>query len=78
MGIILVLLFLALIGGIIWKATHRPPAPPATDVVMNLGLDPAKVRMMDLDGNLLAVTTDTEIVVIDVAKRRVVLRSPKP
>jgi hypothetical protein len=78
MGVVLVLLFLGLIGGIIWKATHKPPAPPATDVIMDLGIDPASIRLMALDGNHLAITTDKDVIVIDVAKRKVVLRSHKP
>ena len=78
MGVVLVLLFLGLIGGIIWKATHKPPAPPATDVVMDLGIDPASIRFMALDGQHLAITTDKDMLVIDIAKRTVLLRSRKP
>ncbi len=78
MGVVLVLLFLGLIGGIIWKATHKPPAPPETDIVIDLGIDPASIRLMAMDGNTLAITTDKDILVIDVAKRKVILRSHKP
>jgi hypothetical protein len=78
MGIVLVLLFLALIGGIIWKATNKAPPPAVADVVMDLGFDPSAVRLMELNGNILALATDKEIVVVDVVKRRVLLRSTKP
>jgi hypothetical protein len=78
LGVILVLLFLGLFAGIIWKATHKAPPPPVADVMMDLGIDPAAVRHMELDGNTLALTTDKDIVVIDVAKRKVLLRSAKP
>jgi hypothetical protein len=78
LGIILVLLFLGLIVGIIWKATNKAPPTPITDVVMDLGVDPGAVRHMQLNGNTLALTTDKEIVVVDVAKRKVLLRSSKP
>jgi hypothetical protein len=78
MGVILVLLFLGLIGGIIWKATNKPSTPPVTDIVIDLGIDPASIRLMALDGNTLAITTDKDILVIDVAKRKVILRSHKP
>jgi hypothetical protein len=78
MGVVLVLLFLGLIGGIIWKATHKPPTPPATDVIMDLGIDPASIRLLALDGNNLAITTDKDLLVIDVAKRKVMLRTQKP
>jgi hypothetical protein len=78
MGVVLVLLFLGLIGGIIWKATHKAPVPPVTDIVIDLGVDPASVRLMELDGGTLALTTDKEVLVIDVVKRKVILRSHKP
>jgi len=78
MGVVLVLLFLGLIGGIIWKATHKPPAAPATAVVLDLGIDPASIKHLAVDGNTLAIVTDGEIVVIDVAKRKVIMRSGKP
>lgn len=78
LGIILLLLFLGLIGGIIWKATNKAPQLPVADVVMDLGIDPAAVRHMELNGNSLALTTDKEIVVVDVIKRKVLLRSTKP
>ena len=77
MGVVLVLLFLGLIGGIIWKATHKAPAP-VTDVVMDLGIDPASIKHLAVDGNTLAIATDREIVVIDVAKRKIIMRSGKP
>lgn len=78
LGIILVLLFLGLIAGIIYKATNKAPPAPVADVVMELGVDPAAIRHMALNGNTLALTTDREIVVVDVAKRKVLLRSSKP
>lgn len=78
LGTILVLLFVGLIGGIIWKATRTAAPPPVADVVMDLGIDPAAVRHMELNGNTLAFTTDKDIVVVDVAKRKVLLRSAKP
>jgi hypothetical protein len=78
MGVVLVLLFLGLIGGIIWKATHKAPPPPETDVMISLGIDPASIRLMALDGNSLAITTDKQLLVIDLAKRKVVLRSNAP
>ncbi len=77
MGAVLVLLFLALIGGIIWKATHKPP-PEVQDVMFDLGLDPARIKQLAVDGNTLAIVTDRELVVVDVAKRKVIMRSGKP
>lgn len=78
MGVILVLLFLALIGGIVWKATHKTAAmPTAENITLELGINPATIRNMALDGNMLAVTTDKELVVIDIKQRKVLLRSVK-
>jgi hypothetical protein len=75
MGVILVLLFLALIGGIIWKATNKAAPAPVADIVMDLGIEPASIRHMELDGNTLAITTDKELLVLDVKQRKVILRS---
>jgi hypothetical protein len=75
LGMILVLLFLALIGGIIWKATNKAPPAAVADIVMDLGIDPASIRHLELDGNSLAISTDKELLVLDVKQRRVVLRS---
>ncbi len=76
MGVILVLLFLGLIGGIIWKATHKPPE--LKEVVLELGIDPASIRHLELDGNTLAIATEAELLVVDVAKRKVIIRHLKP
>ncbi len=78
LGIIMLLLFVALVGGIIWKATHKAPTVPVADVVLDLGFDPASIRHFSLDGNTLAMATDKEILVVDIAKRKVILRSSKP
>ncbi len=75
MGVVLVLLFLALIGGIIWKATHKAPPAAAPDIVMDLGLEPASIRHLELDGNNLVITTDKELMVLDIKLRKVLLRS---
>lgn len=76
MGIILVLLFLLLIGGIIWKAAHR--APPAVGVaapVTDLGLAPGTtVQSMQLDGDRLAINTGTEIIIVDFRKNVIISR----
>ena len=77
LGVVMVLLFLALIGGIIWKATHRAPFA-VREVVLELGVDPAAIRHLALDGNNLAIATDRELLVVDVGKRKVIMRSGKP
>jgi hypothetical protein len=78
LGVIMLLLFLALIGGIIWKATRPAVAPVEQIVLQDLGFDPATVRHLALDGNTLALTTDDEVVVIDLRARKVTLRAYKP
>jgi hypothetical protein len=77
LGAIMLLLFLALIAGIIWKATHKPLPPTPASVELDLGLNPATIRHMTLEGGQLAIATDTEILVIDVKTRQVILRSGK-
>ena len=63
-AIILVLLFLTLIGGIIWKSTTQGAesrrAPPA---MLDLGLAPGvrSVTSAELDGDRLVVNTGEEI-----------------
>jgi hypothetical protein len=76
LGLILLLLFLALIGGIIWKANNRPPE--VKEAIFELGIDPATIRHLAVDGNTLAIATDRELLVVDVAKRKVIMRSSKP
>jgi hypothetical protein len=75
MGIILVLLLIALIGGIIWKATSRTPKASEAAAVFDLGLEPGvAVTGVELDGDRMAVTTSEGIVVVDLRRRRVEAR----
>lgn len=76
MGLLLVLLFLALIGGIIWKATQPKPLPAPEALSMGLGLKAGDIKAVDVDGGTLAITTATELIVIDAARRKVLLREP--
>jgi hypothetical protein len=76
LGVIMLLLFLGLIGGIIWKATHK--APDVKDVIFELAIDPASIRHLALDGSTLAIATDRELLVVDVTKKKVLIRSTKP
>jgi hypothetical protein len=46
--------------------------------MMGLGIDPASIRHMALESGTLALATDKEVLVIDVAKHKVILRSGKP
>jgi hypothetical protein len=76
MGIILVLLFLTLVGGIIWKSARKadpkPVAPPAT---LSLGLpEAADIRSAEIDGDRLVLNTGREIIVIDVRKNIIISR----
>jgi hypothetical protein len=76
LGVVMVLLFVALIAGIIYKAQKSKTVPIVSDV-MDLGVDPATIRQMELDGNTLAITTDSQLLVIDVKQRKVIMRSAK-
>jgi hypothetical protein len=76
MGIILVLLFMLLIGGIIWKATKRAPLPSeVAPAVTDLGLAAGTtVQSMVLDGDRLAINTGNEIVIVDIRKNTILSR----
>lgn len=73
MGVILVLLLIALVGGIIWKAVTRAPAKPSGEpAVYDLGLAPGEtVTAVVLDGDRMAVTTSSGIVIVDLRKNQV-------
>jgi hypothetical protein len=74
MGAILVLLFLGLIGGIIYKIKSRVMMPEGTGLV-ELGL-PAdtSVREATLTGDRLTINTGTEVFIVEVSTRKVLLR----
>ena len=76
MGIILVLLFMILVGGIIWKSMKKgePVAPPvaaALDLALPAG---TSVQAMELDNDRLAVNTGAEIIIIDIRKNVILSR----
>ncbi len=75
MGGLLVLMLVGLIGGIIWKVTHRTEAPPVETKLFELGLSAGtQIQAMELDGDRLAVNTGREIIVIDIKKNAVLSR----
>ena len=76
MGIILVLLFLTLVGGIIWKSARKadpkPIAPPAdAEPRPAAGSD---IRTAEIDGDRLVLNTGREVIVIDLRKNAIVSR----
>ena len=74
MGAVLVLLFLGLIGGIIYKIKNRVVAPEGTGLV-ELGLPAdAVVREATLAGDRLTINTGTEVFIVEVSTRKVLLR----
>lgn len=76
MGVILVLLFVALIVGIIWKANHKaPPSPEAAPQTLGLGLPAdSEIRAASLDGDRLLITTARQVIVVDIRKNAVISR----
>ncbi len=75
MGGLLVLMLVGLIGGIIWKMTHRSETPPVETKLLNLGLAAGtQVQAMELDGDRLAINTGAEIIVVDIRKNAVITR----
>jgi hypothetical protein len=74
MGAALVLLFLGLIGGIIYKIKNRVALPSGTGLV-ELGLPAAtQVREAILTGDKLTINTGTEVFIVEVSSRKILLR----
>lgn len=75
MGGLLVLMFLGLIGGIVWKVTHKvEPAQPTTQL-LGLALPAgSEVRSLQLDGDRLAIDTGSEIIIVDWKRNAVLSR----
>ena len=76
MGIILVLLFLTLIGGIIWKSTQKSvPKPVPPPAALNLSLpEGMDIRSAEIAGDRLVLNTGREVIVIDVRKNTIISR----
>ena len=75
MGIVLVLLFMVLVGAIIWKATHKAEVKAVPPAQIDLGLPAGTaVQSMALDGDRLAINTGAEIIIVDVRKNEVISR----
>ena len=76
MGIILVLLFLTLVGGIIWKSSRKAEpkadiAPPVVGLSLPQGTD---IRSAEIDGDRLVINTGREVIVLDVRKNVILTR----
>jgi len=75
MGGLLVLMLIALIVGIAWKIKARGSEPPLATHQIDLGLPAdAAISHMVLDGDRLAITTGSEIIVVDIRKGHVLSR----
>ncbi len=74
MGLALALLFLLLIAGLVWKSQKPKPVTTAADLSIGLGVKSSDIKSTELNNGQMAITTNTEIIVIDVSKRKVLLR----
>lgn len=76
LGVILLLLFFALVGGIIYKAVSKKEATQApADIAVGLGLTANEtIDSAVLTGDRLTVKTGNAVYVIDVPTRRVLLK----
>jgi hypothetical protein len=76
MGIILVLLFLTLVGGIIWKSSQKSqPKPQAPPAMLDLGLPAGtEIRHAEIDGDRLVINTGRLVIVIDLRKNTILSR----
>jgi hypothetical protein len=74
MGALIILLFLGLIGGIIYKIKNRAVVPEGTGLV-ELGLPASsQVREAILTGDKLTINTGTDVFIVEVSTRKVLLR----
>ncbi len=76
MGIMLVVMFIVLMAGIVWKVMKREPvlvgvAAPVTDLGLKAG---ATVQSMLLDGDRLVINSGPEIIIFDIRKNAIVAR----
>jgi hypothetical protein len=76
MGIILVLLFLLLIGAIIFKSSRKAdPSVAVPPAALNLGLQQGSdIRSAAIDGDRLVVNTGREVIVVDIKKNLIISR----
>jgi hypothetical protein len=76
MGIVLVLLFLTLVGGIIWKSARKAePKPAAPPAALSLALpEGTDIRSAEIDGDRLVLNTGREVIVIDLRKNTILSR----
>ena len=76
LGVLLLLLFVALVAGIIYKATNKQaPSQNPADVMLGVGLPPdEKFQSVVLTGDKLTINTGSLVYVIDVPTRRVLLK----
>ena len=74
MGVLLALMFLGLIGGVIYKIKNRVEVPEGTGLV-ELGLpSDVQVREATLTGDKLTINTGNEVFIVEVSTRKVLLR----
>jgi hypothetical protein len=79
MGGLLVLMVVALIGGIAWKLAHRPPSAAQPESAVNIALSQgASIAGVTLEGERMAVHVvegaSHEIIIVDIRKGAVVSR----
>jgi hypothetical protein len=75
LGVALLLMFFALVAGIIYKAVQKRAAPPPGDVVVTLELPADKqFESAVLTGDKLTLKAGNVVYVVDVPTRRVLIR----
>ncbi len=78
MGVVLVLLFIAVVAGLIWKSTKKgePKPEAAAPALLNLGLSAGTdIRSAEADGDRLVINTGREVIVIDLRKNAILMRA---
>jgi hypothetical protein len=75
MGGLLVVMFIVLVGGIVWKVKNRGEPPIEAPKIFGAGIAPGtQIDSVALDGDRLAIKTADEVVVVDVKKGTVISR----
>ena len=78
MGALIVLLFLGLIGGIIYKIKNRAALPTGTGLVDSACLPTPKCARQFSPATSLTINTGTEVFIVEVSTRKVLLGPGNP
>jgi cytoskeletal protein RodZ len=76
LGAVLVLLFLTLVGAIVWKVTQPAKEVAAPSLALDLGLAASDIKQVTADGGTVVIQTTKELIVFDAVKKKLLVREP--